>query len=1064
MKLTGRYIVILLPFIILQSHFLSAEESREEAIFGLVHKKYSSEFIVFMENDSVYIPFEEALSFFKIFYNVNDNRRYSGYVNNSDSSFAIDFKTKEIIDISGNKSDLNDKLWFATDLQIYVRTDIFAKIFKLQFNVLFNSLSILVQSDYELPFMRAIRTNQTMESFTSKSKEVYNFPLISSNTFTLLNGGVLDYNLGTSQSANYQSYNFSGNLGLELLNGEFQYNIFGRHSSDQLTYQDRFRWRYLINSDWLESISIGNIQNMSIRTTGSRGFRRPFYNLRGVQLTNENYKMPNVFTDYIIEDVIEPDWTVELYLADQLYEVKRADLNGYYRFEIPVTYGMTNIKVKIYGTKGEFVTEERILNIPNQILVPGELKYSFAAGQDENTGIKLLEGTLNSGVFTWLSTSFTAIKEETTSNVNFINQTSINIFNNTLLNLTATNSGIYEAGIKLPNNKVGNFEVYYTYFDRNIQSTNQLSSINFIGSINRIGDIPLTFSLFGSRDEFKEWNTNNFYSTLNYFYRSLNLSIRHNLTLRDRALEIDNINQNMSINATYSINRIPKFIDFINRISLNASTFIEPSNLNINSISGGFQFQVMRNVTFNGNYVYYASNGSSTFRFGLNLNTQSLRSNSSADIMNGRDPVFATDMSGSLEFDSQNATFAFINSMGSSNLNGKSSVAVKFFVDKNYNGILDDDEDLIPDADFVLLDALAKKTKLKDYYVVTNLLPGTRYNLRVKAESLPSNSLIPTITELAFISKPYSYKSINIPCQQGGVIEGYVRRQYDSGLRGQGGIRIHISGTDNKFRSNVFVFSDGSYFFDGLLPGKYSAQIDSMQLAILKVKSNPQVIDFEIKASEFGDYISNLDFELINITELYKEEPTQIHDGKDFIVSDFDFEGSIVDSPEQNDNLQSSIENEVIIDETILFKNKSDQEIILNINNLDSFSEIDFPAITDEIKPGTLRPLFFQKSNTTFLAPGMKRYLDRVAEFMNSNPKFTLRIEGHSDNFGSLEDNFNISHSRSKEVVGYLVQKGINQSRLISTAYGSLRPISTNDTPAGRQKNMRVELTLISGK
>ncbi|MBX3043348.1 MAG: OmpA family protein [Ignavibacteriae bacterium] len=94
----------------------------------------------------------------------------------------------------------------------------------------------------------------------------------------------------------------------------------------------------------------------------------------------------------------------------------------------------------------------------------------------------------------------------------------------------------------------------------------------------------------------------------------------------------------------------------------------------------------------------------------------------------------------------------------------------------------------------------------------------------------------------------------------------------------------------------------------------------------------------------------------------------------------------------------------------------------------------------------------------------MKRYLDRVAEFMNSNPKFTLRIEGHSDNFGSLEDNFNISHSRSKEVVGYLVQKGINQSRLISTAYGSLRPISTNDTPAGRQKNMRVELTLISGK
>lgn len=864
MKLSGRYLFFLLPFFILSNHLSGAEESREEAIFGLVHNKYSSEFIVFMQNDSVFLPFEDVLSFFKIFYTVKENRRFQGYVNNSDSSFSIDFISKEITDIAGNKYSLSDDLWFATDLQIFVRTDIFADIFKLHFRVMFNSLSIIVQSPYEMPFLRTIRTNQTMDSFTSKSKEEYNFPLLSSSSFTILNGGVLDYSLGTSQSAKFQSYNFSGNLGLELLNGEFQYNILGRYFSDNFNYQDRVRWRYLVNSDWLQSISVGNVQNMSIRTSGSRGFRRPFYNLRGIQLTNENYKMPNVFTDYIIEDVIEPNWTVELYLADQLYDVKKADMNGYYRFEIPLTYGMTNINVKIYGTKGEFVTEERILNIPNQILVPGEIKYSLSAGEDDNTGIKLLEGSLNTGIFSWLTTSFTAIKEETSNDIYVINQTSINLFNNTLLNLSATNRGIYEAGIKLPSNKIGNIEIFYTYFDRNSLMSNQLSSINFVASFNRIGKIPLSFSFYGSRDEYTDWNSNNLYSTLNFFYQSLNFSIRHNLTLRDRAMTIDNVSQNMTVSTTYTLNRMPKMLDFLNRVSMNASTYLDPTTLNITSVSGGFQMQIMRNLSLNSNYMYYTSNRSSSFRIGLNLNTQSLRSNSSADMFDGKDPIFTTDLSGSLEFDSQNLRFAFINSMGSSSIHGKSSIAVKFFVDRNYNGLLDEDEELIPDAEFVLLDALAKKTKLGDYYVVTNLMPGTKYNIKVKTESLPSNSLIPLIDEFSFISKPYSYKSIDIACQAGGVIEGYVKRKFDTGLRGQGGIRLHINGYENNHESNVLVFSDGSYFFDGLPIGTYTTRVDSMQLAILKCKSVPEFIEFEVKPSEYGDFISNLNFVLFD--------------------------------------------------------------------------------------------------------------------------------------------------------------------------------------------------------
>lgn len=1056
MKKMGRYI-ILLPYIVLLSYHLVTAEPREEAIFGLVHNKYSSEFVVFMQNDTVFVPFDEVLSFFKIYYNVNEQRKYQGYINNADSSFSIDFATKEIQDINGSKLTLKDDSWFATDLQIFVKTDLFADIFKLKFKTMFNSLSIIVQSDYELPFLKSIRANKQMESFTAKTKQDYNFPLLSSSSFTLLNGGVLDYNFGTSQTSNYSSYNFSGNVGLELLNGELQYNFFGRQYSSNLNYQDRVRWRYFVNEDWLQSIMIGNIQNMSIRNTGSRGFRRPFFNLRGIQITNENYKMPNVFTDYIVEDVVEPDWTVELYLADQLYDVIRADLNGYYRFEIPITYGMTNIKVKIYGTKGEFITEEKILNIPNQMLVPGELKYSISAGRDDISGRELIEGTLNTGIFDWLSTSVTGIKEEFTNSVYLINQSSVNLFDNTLLNLTLTSQGVYEAGIKLPANKTGNFELYYTYFDSNVKKQSQLSSINFISSFNIAGKIPLSFSIYGSRDVFSEWSTNNFYSTLNFFYNSLNFSIRHNLSMKDRNFVFDNINQNLNLNVTYSISDMPNFLSFLNRVSLNTTTYFDLNKLGISSISTGCQIQVTRNLSINSNYNYYLNNYSSNFRLGVNLNTQSLRSNSSADFSDARDVIITSDVSGSLEFDSQNLRFALINSMGSSNMHGKSSIAVKFFVDGNYNGVLDENEELIPDADFVILDALPKKTKLDNYYIVTDLMPGTKYNFRVKTESLPSNTLIPLITEFAVMSKPYSYESVNIPCQQGGAVEGTVNRIAESKSNGQGGIRVHILGIDKDYTTNVLAFSDGSFFYDGLLPGKYKAYVDSTQLRILNVNSKPPFIDFEIEASDSGNFISNLNFELIKSID--KFQPVELYDGN-LLASDDKITSKNKNKTNfGNREFQNLSEKEKTDEDADVTSDLIENDAVKSITSIPAVG-IETTPINEEIKLGKLGPIFYQKPKNTFLASGMKKYLDKISDFLRNNSKLNILIEGHSDNVGSIDENYNLSRLRAQEVTNYLLLKGIGKDRIKTNAYGSLKPFINNTGKTDKSKNMRVELMI----
>jgi OmpA-OmpF porin, OOP family len=84
--------------------------------------------------------------------------------------------------------------------------------------------------------------------------------------------------------------------------------------------------------------------------------------------------------------------------------------------------------------------------------------------------------------------------------------------------------------------------------------------------------------------------------------------------------------------------------------------------------------------------------------------------------------------------------------------------------------------------------------------------------------------------------------------------------------------------------------------------------------------------------------------------------------------------------------------------------------------------------------------------------------LDDVAAVIKAHPEITrVRIEGHTDNSGEAVGNRHLSLLRAKAVLAYLVEKGINPSRLVAKGYGPDRPVTTNVTAAGRRRNRRVD-------
>ena len=113
-----------------------------------------------------------------------------------------------------------------------------------------------------------------------------------------------------------------------------------------------------------------------------------------------------------------------------------------------------------------------------------------------------------------------------------------------------------------------------------------------------------------------------------------------------------------------------------------------------------------------------------------------------------------------------------------------------------------------------------------------------------------------------------------------------------------------------------------------------------------------------------------------------------------------------------------------------------------------------------EILDTAFSNLEFQNGKS-IIKPSSYISLDQVADLMKNNPEFKLLIEGHTDNVGREAANMSLSQNRALAVKSYLISRGISEAKLIAKWYGETKPIAPNDTPAGRQKNRRVEMSIV---
>ncbi|ERJ59782.1 OmpA family protein [Sphingobacterium paucimobilis] len=124
-------------------------------------------------------------------------------------------------------------------------------------------------------------------------------------------------------------------------------------------------------------------------------------------------------------------------------------------------------------------------------------------------------------------------------------------------------------------------------------------------------------------------------------------------------------------------------------------------------------------------------------------------------------------------------------------------------------------------------------------------------------------------------------------------------------------------------------------------------------------------------------------------------------------------------------------------------------------------SEFEDASRTDEGIKFTLSSDVLFPTNSSYLTDKAKVELTKLAKLMKDDKSKKIRVDGHTDATGEEGYNVWLSDKRAASVKKYLEEAGVSGGRISTKGFGPSKPVADNKTADGRQKNRRVEVTIL---
>lgn len=108
----------------------------------------------------------------------------------------------------------------------------------------------------------------------------------------------------------------------------------------------------------------------------------------------------------------------------------------------------------------------------------------------------------------------------------------------------------------------------------------------------------------------------------------------------------------------------------------------------------------------------------------------------------------------------------------------------------------------------------------------------------------------------------------------------------------------------------------------------------------------------------------------------------------------------------------------------------------------------------------TLSDILFDFAKAS-LRLSSKNELKKIAKTLNKVSDRKILVEGHTDSVGGVKFNKILSGNRAKSVMNFLILNGVKKERLKFKGFGMKKPVASNKTREGRQKNRRVNIVIL---
>jgi len=846
----------------------SADDYEEISVFLNVQGIGGYEITAIYKDDQIYLPVPELFRCLKINQKISEeNDTISGFFLVENNKYLISFPSQTVF-INGKLLQLNkDEIFNTEGTGIVLKIDQFGKIFGLDCKFNFSSLSVELKTSHELPVIKELRLEQMRKNISRLRGEITVDTTYERN-YHFLRGGMVDWAIYSTQvSKGTTETRAMLGLGAEVLGGEtnIELNYSSRNNFEKR--QQQYHWRWANNKTKLvKQITVGKISSRSIASIYSP--------LIGTVISNTPTSYRRSFGTYTMTDFTEPGWTVELYINNVIVDYATADASGFFKFDIPLVYGASNVVLKFYGPWGEERLKEQVINVPYNFLPPGEFQYSIAGAVVQDTSHSVFtRGEANYGITRHLTLGggFEYLSSVNSSpSIPFVTG-SAQIFNNFLFN------GEYAYGVRtkalfsysLPSNFV--FDIDYTKYAHEQKAI----TFNYLEERKIRVSVPITIRSLKA------------YTRLAYIQNKL-----IGTTYSTTEATFSTFYKGVSVNFTGNANWLGKYKPYVyGNFALGFRFF--------KSLS--FRPQVQYDFS-NNKLIYTKVELENNFSPKCNLALaweNNIRSNyNSVELTLRYDFSFAqtsinTRVSDKYIMTGQNArgSFAFGSGNGRVIVDkrsqlGRAGLTIIPFLDINDNNHREENEPITAGMK-MRINGGRVLPDLQDSIVrVLDLEPFVSYLLEFSDTQFDNIAWQIQNKTMSILMDPNQFKLLEIPIKVMGEINGIIYMKTGNKTRVQGRIQLNIFNTDGKFIAKTQSESDGYFTFIGLAPGSYYAQIDSAQLSKLKALSQPDRFNFEIFPSENGDIIDNVEFTLLKESNdiqggLIPEQKTEINETND---------------------------------------------------------------------------------------------------------------------------------------------------------------------------------------